>query len=224
MTATADCSPRCAGRIGPNSVIRLIEAMNAEESPQVAQRVFRAAGLGTYLAEAPTEMVDEQDVRTLHHALHGELGPDRARALGRKAGELTADYLMRVRIPALAQALLRLCPAAVASRLLAKAIARNAWTFVGTGHFSATHGQIPRFTIEHCPLCRDQASPEPLCDFYAGTFERLYTRLVDRHALVKEIACQAMGAPACVFAIAWRDKPDFALNRPRPTPVLRLDQ
>lgn len=201
--ATMDTTSRRIGTIGPNAITRIVEALDQVESPQSIRRIFRASGLEMYLSEQPTDMVDEHEVMRLHHVLHDELGDRRARSVGRIAGHLTANYLLRYRIPRPAQIVLRCCPAGLASRALANAIARNAWTFVGTGVFSARHGRSTQFTIRDCPICRGQRSAEPYCDFYAATFERLYSVLVDKRARVNEIGCQAMGAPACTFEIIW---------------------
>jgi divinyl protochlorophyllide a 8-vinyl-reductase len=165
--------------------------------------VFIAAGQTHHLHHPPGAMVDEADVRALHRALHARLGPTRARAMAREAGRRTAAYLLRVRIPRFAQWVLKACPPWLASRLLARAIAANAWTFVGSGHFTAHHRRPTRLVVTNCPLCRDQTATEPLCDFYTGTFERLYRELVSRHAHVTEIACCARGDAACVFEIGW---------------------
>lgn len=203
----AVAATRTAGRhfgmIGPNAITRIVEALDEVESPQLIRRIFAASGLEAYLSDQPTEMVDEHEVTRLHQVLHDELGDRRARSVGRIAGLLTADYLLHCRIPPFAQIVLRCCPAGLASRALANAIERNAWTFVGTGTFSARHGRPTTFTIRDCPICRGQRSVEPYCDFYAATFERLYSLLVDKRARVTEIGCQATGAPACTFEIAW---------------------
>lgn len=201
--APMEIASRHVGMIGPNAITRIAEALDKVESPQSLRRIFMASGLDAYLAEQPTEMVDEHEVMRLHQVLHDELGDRRARGVGRIAGQLTADYLLQCRIPPLAQTVLRYCPSGVASRALASAIAKNAWTFVGTGTFSARLGRPATFTIRDCPICRGQRSAEPYCDFYAATFERLYERLVDKRARVTEIGCKAMGAPACTFEIAW---------------------
>lgn len=217
MTATATASARsgtdvaaatgdhgsAAGKIGPNAIIRVIEALTETESVALAQRIFRDAGLSAHLRAHPTEMVDEADVARLYQALRADLGEQRAAAAARRAGELTADYLLANRIPKPAQLVLRWCPAPVASRLLAAAIVRNAWTFVGTGTFSAQHRCRTVFSISSCPLCRGHRATRPLCDFYAGTFERLYARLVSARAHVREVACEAMGDEACRFEIRW---------------------
>ena len=207
------------GRIGPNAITRVAEALSAMEGAGAARRVFSRAGLQRYLLHIPTEMVDETHVTRLHKALVDDLGAARAREIGRLAGQHTADYLLANRIPRLAQRVLRILPAPIASRLLAKAIARNAWTFAGTGTFSALHGRPTIFSIAGCPICRGQKSAAPCCDFYAGTFERLYIRLVHPQARVIETDCQAMGATACSFAISWHNGP----QREQP-PIDRSDQ
>ena len=157
----------------------------------------------TYLSVSPTEMVDEREVTSLHLALISALGDKRARTVGWIAGQRTADYLLRHRIPKPAQLVLRAAPAPLASRMLAAAIAKNAWTFAGSGAFSALHGRPTTFAIKDCPICRGRKSATPACDFYAATFERLYSRLVHPRTRVVETGCEAMGAPACCFTISW---------------------
>ena len=191
------------GRIGPNAVTRIAEALWALEGAQSVNQVFSACNLEAYLTNSPEQMIDERQVASLHRALHVALGDDRARTVGWIAGQRTADYLLRHRIPHAVQIALRCSPPGLASRLLATAIARNSWTFVGTGAFSARHGEPTTFTIENCPLCRGQKSEAPYCDFYAATFERLFARLVHTRARVAEVGCQAMGDSACRFAILW---------------------
>lgn len=146
-------------------------------------------------------MVDEQEVRALHHALRELLGPEEARAIGRQAGRLTGDYLLANRIPSFAQAVLRVLPAPLAGRLLLKAIARNAWTFTGNGHFDCQPGRPHRLTIAGCAVCHGARSESPLCDYYGATFERLFQVLVADRASVIEARCQAQGHPACLFEV-----------------------
>lgn len=203
--SVAEVAHHPAGTIGPNAITRLVEALVASEGSQSARRIFRSAGLERYLARPPTEMVDEHEVARLYQVLHDDLGFDRSRAIGRVAGQLTAEYLLAHRIPRAVQTVLRCLPSAASSRVLAKAISRNAWTFVGTGSFSAKHGRSTVFTIRDCPMCRRQRAAVPYCDFYASTFEHLYSRLVNEQSRVTEVSCQAMGAGECRFSIDWQE-------------------
>jgi divinyl protochlorophyllide a 8-vinyl-reductase len=120
------------------------------------------------------------------------------------AGSATGDYLLAHRIPRPAQALLRILPAGIAGRLLLAAITRHAWTFTGSGRFTAEAGSPTVVAIANCPICRGTHSEMPACDYYAATFERLFTVLVHPDAKVVETDCMGRGASACRFEIRWR--------------------
>lgn len=202
---TADTNPAPA-RIGPNAVIRIAEALLAGPDASAAPQVFQRAGLAGYLANPPQEMVDEREVTALHQALRETLGIKRAREIGADAGSRTGGYLLANRIPRPAQVILRLLPSALASRMLLKAIERNAWTFAGSARFSTQVGTPTRFILEGSRVCLGAQSPMPLCDFYAGTFQRLFRELVDSKVQVVEVQCQAMGDPSCVFEVRSDEK------------------
>lgn len=190
-------------RIGPNAITRVAEALNARFGSAVD--VFADAGLAHYLAAPPEQMVDEREVIALQRALRLRLGLTEARAVSFDAGLRTGDYLLAHRIPGPAQRVLRLLPAAPASRMLLKAVARHAWTFSGSGEFafSKPAGRSVQVSIAGCPICRGSQAQEPVCDFYTGAFERLFRTLVHRRTEVREVACQAQGAPACLFEMRW---------------------
>jgi divinyl protochlorophyllide a 8-vinyl-reductase len=192
-----------AARIGPNAVTRVAEAMRALVGDASTEGLFVRAGLDEYLRHPPESMVDEEAVARLHRELHEMLDADGAQRVCRSAGQRTGDYLLARRIPQPVQWLLRCLPAALASRLLLKAIGKHAWTFAGSGRFRALAGRPVRLEIIDNPLCRGASASRPICDYYAATFEQLFRRLVHADAVVVEVACEAMGAPACVFEIRW---------------------
>ena len=196
------------GKIGPNAITRTTEATRALYGEADTARLLHAAGLGGYLGAPPTRMVDECEVVALHGAMRDLFGPVGARRVARAAGERTADYLLANRIPLAAQYLLRALPKGPSSRLLLRAIGSHAWTFAGTGHFSATAGHPTRLGIAGCPICRGARADAPACDYYAATFERLFRVLINARASVIETECAALGASDCVFTIRWRDRPD----------------
>jgi divinyl protochlorophyllide a 8-vinyl-reductase len=200
MHATALGGP--VGRIGPNAVTRVAEVLVERFGRQPAARVFAAAGLAAYVDTPPTAMIDEDEVIRLHRALRAALGPA-AREVARAAGERTADYVHDHRIPRAVRALLGVLPAPLAARLLLVAITRHAWTFAGSGTFRIESFAPVRLAIRGNPLCRGVVADAPQCDYYAATFERLFVRLVSPLARVREIACEAAGADACVFEIRW---------------------
>ncbi|CAH2601033.1 Bacteriochlorophyll synthase 23 kDa chain [Rhodovastum atsumiense] len=204
MTLHAD-APAHDGpaRIGPNAIIRVAEVLRAEAGEAATADLFRAAGLDHYLAAMPERMVDETEVTALQQALRATLGLPRAHEIAFAAGVRTADYLLAHRIPRPVQWLLHILPPLLAARVLLNAISRHAWTFAGSGSFTAETGRPVRVTIARCPICRGATAQEPLCDFYAGTFERLFRVLVHRRSRVTETSCEAKGGHACVFEIAW---------------------
>jgi divinyl protochlorophyllide a 8-vinyl-reductase len=191
-------------RIGPNSITRMAQALRHQHDEQVTARIFEAAGLTGHLAHPPTAMVDERDVTALHRALREELTAEQASAVSLEAGQLTGDYLLANRIPKPVQSILKPLPAGLSSRILLKAIERNAWTFAGSGHFQVNHRPSLTLTITNSPLCREAQSAHPVCDYYAGTFQRLFQVLVHPKTQVTETQCAATGAAHCVFEVRWQ--------------------
>jgi len=192
-----------AGRIGPNAVIRLVEALDAVESRAVTVRFFTAAGLEAYVGAPPEAMVPEDAVTLLHRRLRAEMGLPRAASVSWIAGLRTADYLLANRIPRPAQRMLKLLPRRLAAFVLLKAIGAHAWTFAGSGHFSWHMGRVLTLTFADCALCREDHAAAPCCQYYAATFERLFRVLINADTAVRETACTATGAKACVFEVTF---------------------
>jgi divinyl protochlorophyllide a 8-vinyl-reductase len=194
-----DASLTEAGRIGPNAVSRLAEALGPARAPEI----FAAALLSHRLTEPPGSMVPEAEVTVLHRSARRLLGEDEAERAAREAGRLTALYLLGNRIPRVLQAVLKRLPAGLAARILTNAIGRHAWTFAGSGAFRVLPGRPMRLEIAGGPIPRAGAADHPVCGYYAATFETLFRALVSPRTQVTEVACEAMGAPACVFALRW---------------------
>jgi divinyl protochlorophyllide a 8-vinyl-reductase len=191
------------GRIGPNAITRVAEALLEEVGAAARAELFGRAGLTDYLRDPPQQMVAEEEVIGLHEVLRAQLPVDQARRVNRDAGARTGAYLLGNRIPRPVQVLLRALPAPLAARLLVSAIRRHAWTFAGTAHFSARGARPVGFTLAGCPLCRGAHASGPCCDFYAACFEHLFRALVHRHATVRETTCTAAGDAACHFDVRW---------------------
>jgi divinyl protochlorophyllide a 8-vinyl-reductase len=190
--------------IGPNAITQVADALLREVGMRATSQLFERAGLAHYLTALPTHMVDDVDVQRLHGVLRADLGVPQARRIGALAGRGTGDYLLAHRIPRLVQHVLKRLPAALAARVLMAAIRRHAWTFTGAGSFAARAGMPWRLSIRHGPLARgDALVGEPVCDFYAATFERLFSVLVHPQARVVEVECEAQGDAACVFELSW---------------------
>lgn len=195
-----------AGLIGPNAITRIAKVLPAWRGTAFAEQVFERAGLLQHWRQPPQDMVREDDVRALHRALREVMPAEEAAAVSRAAGRATADYLLAHRIPRAVQRVLKRLPAPLAARVLVAAITRHAWTFTGSGRFSATAPRGGRpwvLEIRDNPLCRGLASGVPACDYYAATFERLFQVLVHRDSGVTETACEACGDDACRFELRW---------------------
>lgn len=197
-------SESAVARIGPNAIIQVVAALDDMVGEDLRADILRAAGLPVSGCVSPNEMVDERDVIALHGEVRRALDADTARAVLREAGSRTGDYILVHRIPKPAQYLLRALPKVTAARLLLMAIERHSWTFAGSGQVSVCGGRRISLTIRDNPLTRDHRSETPDCIYYAATLQRLYARLVDRRAQVRETACSAAGSPACRFEIMPR--------------------
>jgi len=189
--------------IGPNAVLQLLPVLDESLGIEARRSLLAAAGLET--VPDGTEMIDEAPVARLHQALRREV-PEHAARIARDAGTATGDYVMTHRIPAPARAILKLMPAYLASRMLAKAIAKHAWTFAGSGTFRVVSLGPLVFEIVDNPVVRGERAEVPLCDWHAAVFERLYRRLVHDDYRAVETACAAAGDDACRFEL--RRQPD----------------
>jgi divinyl protochlorophyllide a 8-vinyl-reductase len=189
---------RSEGRIGPNSVLQLVTVLDAHLGATARDSLLRRAGL-TELPGAEGLMPESPAVG-LHRLLRHEHGAASA-ALLREAGSRTADYLLAHRIPRFVHWTLAALPQRRAIALLSRAIARNAWTFAGSGHFQYLARTPPVFLLHDNPLVRGDSAERPLCHWHTAVFERLFTVLIDPCLRVEETTCCAMGAPACRFTL-----------------------
>ncbi|MEM8664402.1 MAG: bacteriochlorophyll 4-vinyl reductase [Pseudomonadota bacterium] len=188
------------GLVGPNAVIQLRHALVEGAAPGEAARVFALAGQSAHFERPPEAMIDETIPAALFAALWRALPERDAARLARDAGERTADYVMTHRIPAFARALLRNLPRGLAARLLLRAIARNAWTFAGSGRCEVETGT--RLAI----VIHDNTLATPGCVWHAGVFTRLFDRLVAPGTSVIHTACTRRGDALCRFEIALNPK------------------
>jgi len=190
--------PYPEARIGPNAVLQLLDVLAEDGDDALAGRLLIAAGLSG--PPSPKGMMPEGPAVAFHQAMRRQV-PGRASGLAARAGRGTADYILAHRIPHPAQRMLRLLPGPLAAPLLARAIARNAWTFAGSGGFRLVSTRPVVFEIADNPIVRGEHAPAPLCVWHAAVFTRLFSALVDPRAVAVETACCATGAPACRFKL-----------------------
>lgn len=186
------------GLIGPNAILQLLPVVERIGGPERLAQMLAAAGI----FEVPDgqSMIPETDAARLHHQLRVE-EPEMASVLSGYAGIGTGQYILEHRIPAPAQLLLKALPRALSARFLSEAIAKHAWTFVGSG---ALHVASPwAFEIKDNPLIRGETSETCLCDWHASVFATLYQTLVTRRARCVEVSCGAQErSDRCRFEIS----------------------
>jgi len=194
-------APALATRIGPNAIIQVAAALRAHLGDATAAPLLEGA-TGYRLDTLPTAMVDEREVQSLMRAVVGHLGPAEAAPLLRDAGRRTADYLLANRIPRIVQPLIRALPPRLGLAVLLAAVSRHAWTFAGSGRFRIVpNGDWPDLVFEECAICRGMQEARRVCDYYAGTFEGLFVRLIGRDLRVVECECIAQGGATCRFRV-----------------------
>ena len=161
-------------KIGPNSIIQTVAALEASYGKNEAEALLTIARQGHLVGNLPSEMVEEETFHTLVKALEREIGSEKLAAILNDSGQRTAAYLLKVRIPGFFQKLLKPLPPGLAFKLLLFAIGKNAWTFAGSGDFSYTSGTTPEITVKvtfpTLPV---------VGNFYLGTFTKLLKELVN---------------------------------------------
>lgn len=198
-----DRSSDHSGRIGPNAVLQVFNALEEGHGRQEATRLARHAGLAHHRAQAPVTMVDERDVVALHTTVRTTMTPHQGDQILWRAGERTADYILANRIPKLVQVLLRALPAKPASRLLLKAIAKNAWTFAGSGTFGFTKGKPATLTLTDCPACNEVYRPGEQCLYYTATFQGLFQALAHPDAHIENDLSPTTNGRVRKFVLDW---------------------
>lgn len=190
-------------RIGPNAVIQLLAALRQAGRHDLAVQACAVAGKPEWLDQPPGEMVDERSVARLHQAVRAAMPLEAANIIMTEAGRLTADYLLANRIPRPVQFLLKCLPGMTAASILVKAISAHAWTFAGSGTFTAQVGNPTVLTLSNNPLIAGEQAEHPLCAWHTAVFERLFQALVSRRTHAAETECEAEGDITCRFVLRW---------------------
>ncbi len=167
-----------SSRIGPNSIIQTVAALETLYGKTKSDALLRKIGQGYLIGNLPKEMVEEAKFHSLVVALQKEIGE--TSAILKDAGERTARYLLKVRIPVIFQKFLKLLPPRFAFRLFLFAISKNAWTFAGSGEFTYSMNQPPEITVNVT-----FPSHPVVGNFYLGTFNALLQELVNPATKIK---------------------------------------
>lgn len=190
--------------IGPNAILQVLDLAERWYGTSTANAL--SAGLLPCGAR-PQSLVPEALVAQLHHRVVELLDPNEAYKLLHHAGEQTAQYLLAHRIPKPAQWLMKKMPRFVSGQILTAAISRNAWTFVGSGQFSARYTRLRTkpaqrgwcYRIASNPLAKGLNQKTVACWFYTAVFQTLFQVLVHPAIRVVETQCMARGDAYCEF-------------------------
>ena len=181
-------------KIGPNSIIQTVAALEAKYGKAEADARLTVAGQGHLIGNLPSEMVEEKKFHNLVTSLDKELDSGVLAELLNDSGQRTAAYLLKVRIPGFFQTLLKPLPPGLAFKLLFFAISKNAWTFVGSGDFSYTTGKKPVITVK----VTHPALPV-VGNFYLGTFTKLLKELVNPDTKIEASITGESGNITCRY-------------------------
>lgn len=193
--------PPSPGAIGPNAVIQVGRALSALYGSDVAQLLYRAAGLTRYFAAPPHEMLDEREPAALFAAVRQALPAQEADRVLAEAGRRTALYILEHRIPPFARKMLPVLPPGLSSRLLVAAISRHAWTFVGSGRFDGRVKGWRRPVVKLSIAANPLASPG--CPWHGAIFQYLFGELCGGGVSLQHEACCARGAESCVTRLVF---------------------
>ncbi len=167
-------------RIGPNSIIQTVAALEATYGKTKAETMLRKIGQGYLVQNLPKEMVEEAKFHSLVIALQKEIGDTATSGILKESGERTARYLLKVRIPWIFQKFVKLLPPRLAFKLFLFAISKNAWTFAGSGEFAYSMNRPPEITVKVTFPTRPVVG-----NFYLGTFTALLQELVNPKTTIK---------------------------------------
>ena len=181
-------------RIGPNSIIQTVAALEAKYGKSKTENILRKIGQGYIVGNLPKEMVEESKFHSLVIALQKEIGDGPTAAILKESGERTAKYLLKVRIPGIFQKFLKLLPRRPAFKLFLFAISKNAWTFAGSGEFTYSMNQPPEITVNVT-----FPSHPVVGNFYLGTFNALLQELVNPATKIKPDIRKENGSIRCHY-------------------------
>jgi divinyl protochlorophyllide a 8-vinyl-reductase len=167
-------------KIGPNSIIQTVAALEAKFGKTKADTILKKIGQGHFIGNLPTEMIEESKFHAMVTSLQKEIGNTSTAEILKESGERTARYLLKVRIPAIFQKIVKLLPGRPAFKIFLFAISKNAWTFAGSGKFSYIMSRPPEITV----IVTYPTHPV-VGNFYLGTFTALLQELVNPKTKIK---------------------------------------
>jgi predicted hydrocarbon binding protein len=179
--------------------------------------LLRQAGLSEYidnvppLDEAPTITVGEYS--TLLANVYDIFGARGARPIFLRGGRLGAAELRRQRPAqfALAGTALRLLPSAKRMQIVLDKLADQGAEMYGASYHLDEEDNAFYLEISGCPYCaeisrrsleKNRVISKPVCHIPAAIVDEMMEWVTGQKHLVEEVACVALGDPACCFRVA----------------------
>jgi predicted hydrocarbon binding protein len=178
--------------------------------------LLRQAGLNQYLERRPplddSPSISVSEYSRLLATMHDVFGFQSARPILLRGGQLSAAELRRQRPAQMAvgSVALKLLPAARRMQIALDRFAGQGEELYGAVCHVAEEADAFLFDIEDCPYCaeitrRRAASngwvSRPVCHIAAASIEETIEWATAEKHMVEEVACIAMGDPACSFRI-----------------------
>lgn len=188
----------CQAQIGPDSILFLVPVIREVLGPDTCDELLHVA----HIRSLPSghRLTNEDEAAALHQQLRRR-HPDDANLITSLSGQKTGDHIIEQRMPEAARRVLQSLPEWLAAPLLAKIIGDYAWTFSGSGKVQITSRFPVIIDIYDNPIVRGEKSKEPVCQWHAAVFERLFRRMVDDRLRCVETQCCAQGKSHCRFEI-----------------------
>lgn len=179
--------------------------------------LLRQAGLAEYIDDVPpmddTPSITVEQYSSLLASIYDIFGARRARPIFLRGGRLGAIEI-RKRRPAqfaVAGTALKLLSARRRMRLVLERLAQQGEELYGTPHYLDEEENAYIIEMPDCPYCSEitrrratQGNPvtRPVCDIPAAAVAEMMEWTMGQKHLVEEVACIAMGDPACLFRIS----------------------
>jgi bacteriochlorophyll 4-vinyl reductase len=203
--STTSPDPTLAWTIPEQTMWVTLQAITQATGPQ-APALLTEAGLGRFLARPPAPesmqpVATAAELNALYQLLHHKLGDALTRLFHRNCGEIVATGLLQRPEAQRLAAAVPPGPPDVQLRWFAEAFA--AWSGRNWAQLTITEDAVAcYYTVAVCPACVGITGAQlPLCASATVIYQRLARAWLGRRVRVEEIACAAMGAPHCTYAL-----------------------
>lgn len=197
-----------------NIVLTEVEEMMGRRS---LIRLLRRAGLTGYIDNLPprdeSPSITVSQYSRLLASIYDTFGAQGARSVFLKGGHLGAAEMRRQHPAqfALAGTALRLLPADTRMRIVLEKLTEQSEDLYGTPHNLDEKEDAFLVEMPGCPYCAEisrhiittnQPAGKPVCHMPLAVIDEMVEWVTGQKHLVEEVACIALGDPACCFRVA----------------------